>query len=133
MAYAHTVAGVRYTFSSLAELLARATPARSGDQLAGICAATAQERIAAQIALADLPLKRFLNEAVVPYETDEVTRLILDTHDPAAFAPIASFTVGDLRDWLLSDDATAERLPRSPPASRRRWPPPSPSSCACRT
>jgi ethanolamine ammonia-lyase large subunit len=110
MAYAHTVAGVRYTFSSLAELLARATPARSGDQLAGICAATAQERIAAQIALADLPLKRFLSEAVVPYETDEITRLILDTHDSAAFAPISSFTVGDLRDWLLSDDATADRL-----------------------
>jgi ethanolamine ammonia-lyase large subunit len=110
MAYAHTVAGVRYTFSSLAELLARATPARSGDQLAGICAATAQQRIAAQLALADLPLRQFLNEAIVPYETDEVTRLILDTHSSAAFAPIAAFTVGDLRDWLLSDSATAERL-----------------------
>jgi len=110
MAYAHTVAGVRYRFDSLAELLARATPARSGDQLAGICAASAQERIAAQIALADVPLKRFLNEAIVPYETDEVTRLILDTHDSAAFAPIASFTVGDLRDWLLSDNAPGERL-----------------------
>jgi len=110
MAYAHTVACVRYTFNSLATLLARATPARSGDQLAGICAASAQERIAAQMALADLPLTRFLNEAVVPYETDEVTRLILDTHDSSAFAPIASFTVGDLRDWLLSDDATTERL-----------------------
>ena len=106
MAYAHTVGGVRYTFDSLAQLLARATPARSGDQLAGICAATAQERIAAQMALADLPLRQFLNEAIVPYETDEVTRLILDTHQPTAFAPIASFTVGDLRDWLLSDDAT---------------------------
>jgi ethanolamine ammonia-lyase large subunit len=110
MAYAHTVAGVRYTFSSLAELLARATPARSGDQLAGLCARSAQERIAAQLALADLPLKRFLNEAVIPYETDELTRLILDTHDTEAFAPIAAFTVGDLRDWLLSDDTTAERL-----------------------
>ena len=110
MAYAHTVAGVRYPFSSLAELLGRATPARSGDQLAGICATTSQERIAAQMALADLPLKRFLNEAIVPYETDEITRLVLDTHDSAAFAPIAAFTVGDLRDWLLSDDATTERL-----------------------
>jgi ethanolamine ammonia-lyase large subunit len=110
MAYAHTVGGVRYTFDSLAQLLARATPARSGDQLAGICAATAQERVAAQTALADLPLKRFLGEAVVPYETDEVSRLIFDTHDAAAFAPISTFTVGDLRDWLLSDDATAERL-----------------------
>jgi ethanolamine ammonia-lyase large subunit len=110
MAYAHTVAGVRYTFDSLAQLLARATPARSGDQLAGIAAATAQERVAAQMVLAELPLKRFLGEAVVSYEIDEVTRLIFDTHDSAAFAPIASFTVGDLRDWLLSDDATGERL-----------------------
>jgi ethanolamine ammonia-lyase large subunit len=110
MAYAHTVGGVRYTFDSLAQLLARATPARSGDQLAGICATTAQERVAAQRSLADLPLKSFLDEAIVPYETDEVTHLILDTHDPAAFAPISAFTVGDLRDWLLSDDATGERL-----------------------
>jgi len=110
MAFSHTIGGASYSFDSLAELLARATPARSGDELAGICAATAEERIAAQMALADLPLKRFLNEAVVPYEADEVTRLILDTHEPAAFAPIASFTVGELRDWLLSDDATGERL-----------------------
>ncbi len=110
MVYAHTVGGVRYTFDSLAQLLARATPARSGDQLAGICAASAQERVAAQMGLADLPLKRFLDEAVVPYETDDVTRLIFDTHEHASFAPIASFTVGDLRDWLLSDDATSERL-----------------------
>jgi len=110
MAYTHTIGGARFTFDSLAQLLARATPARSGDQLAGICAATAQERVAAQMALADLPLKRFLGEAVIPYEADEVTRLILDTHDTAAFALISSFTVGDLRDWLLSDDATGERL-----------------------
>jgi ethanolamine ammonia-lyase large subunit len=110
MIYSHTIGGAGYQFDSLAQLLARATPARSGDQLAGIGAASAQERVAAQCALADLPLKRFLNEAVVPYEDDEVTRLILDTHDPAAFAPISSFTVGDFRDWLLSDDATGERL-----------------------
>jgi ethanolamine ammonia-lyase large subunit len=110
MAYAHTVGGVRYTFDSLAQLLARATPERSGDQLAGLCAATAQERIAAQMCLADLPLRQFLNEAVVAYETDEVTRLILDTHDATAFVPISTLTVGDLRDWLLSDGATTERL-----------------------
>jgi len=110
MAYAHTVGGVRYTFDSLAQLLARATPARSGDQLAGISAAGAEERVAAQMALADLPLLRFLKEAIVPYESDEVTRLIFDTHDAEAFAPISSFTVGELRDWLLSDDATGERL-----------------------
>jgi ethanolamine ammonia-lyase large subunit len=110
MAYAHTVAGVRYTFCSLAELLACATPARSGDELAGIAARSAQHRVAAQMALADLPLRAFLNEAVVPYETDDITRLILDTHDPQAFAPVASLTVGALRDWLLSDLATAESL-----------------------
>ncbi|MDP9050066.1 MAG: ethanolamine ammonia-lyase subunit EutB [Acidobacteriota bacterium] len=110
MGYAHTVGGVRYTFESLAQLLGRATPARSGDQLAGIAAASAQERVAAQMTLADLPLKQFMAEAVVPYETDDITRLIMDTHEPAPFAPIASFTVGDLRDWLLSDDATGERI-----------------------
>jgi len=110
MAYVHTVGGVRYTFDSLAQLLARATPERSGDQLAGLCASTAQERIAAQMCLADLPLRQFLNEAVIAYETDEVTRLILDTHDAMAFVPISTLTVGDLRDWLLSDGATTERL-----------------------
>src|SRR5450432_3886646 len=110
MSYAHTVGGVRYTFDSLAQLLARATPARSGDQLAGISAASALERVAAQMALADLPLKQFLAEAVVPYESDDITRLIFDTHELAAFVPIASFTVGDLRDWLLSDDATGARI-----------------------
>src|SRR5580698_8083080 len=110
MAYAHTVGDVRYTFDSLAQLLARATPERSGDRLAALSAATAQERIAAQMCLADLPLRQFLNEAVVAYEIDEVTRLIFDTHDAAAFAPVSTLTVGDLRDWLLSDDATSERL-----------------------
>jgi ethanolamine ammonia-lyase large subunit len=99
-----------YRFDSLAGLLACASPARSGDQLAGIAASSAQQRIAAQMALADVPLKHFLAEAVVPYENDEVTRLIFDTHEPAAFEPISIFTVGDLRDWLLSDDATGERI-----------------------
>jgi ethanolamine ammonia-lyase large subunit len=110
MGHAQTVGGVRYSFDSLAQLLARATPARSGDQLAGVAASSAQERVAAQMALADLPLKQFVAEAVVPYETDDITRLIMDTHEPMAFAPIAAFTVGDLRDWLLSDDATGERI-----------------------
>ena len=114
MAHAHTVASVRYTFESLADLLAKATPARSGDELAGIAATSAQQRVAAQKALADLPLTHILNDAVVPYETDEVTRLIADTsHTPAAtaaFAPISSLTVGELRDHLLSDDATPASL-----------------------
>ncbi|HEX5786496.1 MAG TPA: ethanolamine ammonia-lyase subunit EutB, partial [Burkholderiaceae bacterium] len=90
--------------------MAKATPARSGDQLAGVAADSAQERAAAQMALADVPLKAFLNEALVPYEADEVTRLIMDTHDAAAFAPVAHLTVGDFRNWLLSDAATPEVL-----------------------
>jgi ethanolamine ammonia-lyase large subunit len=90
--------------------MAKATPLRSGDCLAGIAAQSAAERIAAQMALADLPLSAFLKEALVPYEEDEVTRLILDSHDVDAFTPIASLTVGGFRDWLLSDSAAAETL-----------------------
>ena len=115
MAYAATVGGTRWVFPDLKTLLAKATPRRSGDHLAGIAAADATERVAAQLALADLPLREFLNEAVVPYETDEVTRLILDTHDRVAFAPVASLTVGEFRDWLLSDRADAEALRRLAP------------------
>jgi ethanolamine ammonia-lyase large subunit len=110
MPFGHTIDGVHYGFADLRELLAKATPLRSGDVLAGVAASSARERAAAQFALADLPLERFLSEQVVPYETDEVTRLIADSHDEAAFAPIRSFTVGDLRDWLLSDEATPERI-----------------------
>ncbi len=100
----------RYTFPDLATLLARATPLRSGDVLAGLAAGSAEERVAAQMALADLPLRRLLDEPMIPYETDEVTRLICDTHDAAAFAPVAHLTVGGLRDWLLSDAATTKVL-----------------------
>jgi ethanolamine ammonia-lyase large subunit len=108
----HAVAidGTRYAFPDLKGLLAKASPPRSGDRLAGIAAQSAAERVAAQMALADLPLATFLNEAVVPYEDDEVTRLIIDTHDAAAFAPVAHLTVGGFRDWLLGDGATAETL-----------------------
>jgi ethanolamine ammonia-lyase large subunit len=105
VSYASIVRGTRYRFDDLKTLLARATPPRSGDALAGIAAADAAERVAAQMALADLPLATFLNENVVPYETDAVTRLIVDTHDRSAFAPVAHLTVGAFRDWLLSDDA----------------------------
>jgi ethanolamine ammonia-lyase large subunit len=106
----HTIDGVTYGFRDLKDLLAKATPARAGDELAGIAAGSSVERVAAQMALADLPLTVFLNDAVVPYETDEVTRLIFDTHDATAFAPVASFTVGGLRDWLLSYETTGESL-----------------------
>jgi ethanolamine ammonia-lyase large subunit len=110
MGFISTIGSTHYTFDSLRELLAKATPLRSGDVLAGVAAKSAEERVAAQFALADLPLAHFLSEQVVPYEQDEVTRLILDTHDAGAFAPVRSLTVGELRDWLLSDEATAERL-----------------------
>ncbi len=107
MAFAHSIGGTRFVFDDLATLLARATPLRSGDALAGVAAESATERVAAQHALADLPLRQFLHEAVVPYEADDVTRLIIDSHDRAAFAPIASLTVGGLRDWLLAVDEAA--------------------------
>ena len=110
MPYSHIVRGVKHTFSDLRTLLAKASPLRSGDQLAGIAASGAEGRAIAQMALAELPLSVFTNEAVVPYESDAVTRLIVDSHDQQAFAPIADLTVGEFRDWLLSDEATGERL-----------------------
>lgn len=106
MAYTCTIGSFTYRFRDLKELLAKATPLRSGDALAGLVADSYEERVAAQIALADVPLTTFLNEAVIPYESDEVTRLIMDTHDKAAFSSISHFTVGELRDWLLSDEAS---------------------------
>jgi ethanolamine ammonia-lyase large subunit len=95
---------------SLRELLAKASPGRSGDELAGIAAWNAEERARAQMKLADVPLKAFLAEQVIPYESDEVTRLICDSHDAAAFAPVSHFTVGEFRDWLLSEAAGTEQL-----------------------
>ncbi len=115
MSYATTVRGHVHRFEDLKTLLAKATPARSGDELAGVAAHSAEQRVAAQMALADLPLKVFLSEAVVPYESDEVTRLIVDGHSAAAFAPIAHFTVGELRDWLLGEQATEQVLSRLAP------------------
>jgi ethanolamine ammonia-lyase large subunit len=94
----------------LKQLLALASPPRSGDQLAGIAATSAEQRVRAQMQLADTPLKRFLNEPLIPYETDEVTRLICDSHSPVAFALISHLTVGGFRDWLLSPEATPETL-----------------------
>ena len=110
MGYRAALGGETYHFADLRELMAKATPARSGDQLAGIAAASAQQRVAAREALADLPLATFVQQALVPYEADEVTRLIIDSHDAAAFAPVAHLTVGGFRDWLLSDAATTASL-----------------------
>src|SRR5216683_4251079 len=100
MSYAHTLGSVTWRFEDLKTLLARASPVRSGDELAGLAARTAQERVAAQMALADLPLKEFRRELLVPYESDEVTRLIADEFDEEAFTPVSHLTVGGFREWL---------------------------------
>jgi ethanolamine ammonia-lyase large subunit len=113
--YTHVIGSHSYVFADLRELLAKATPARSGDHLAGLAAGSAEERVAAQMALAALPLTTFLDEAVIPYEEDEVTRLIIDSHDTAAFQPVAHLTVGDFRDWLLGDAADTAALARLAP------------------
>jgi ethanolamine ammonia-lyase large subunit len=108
--YRSTVGREDFTFADLKALLAKATPARSGDQLAGVAAENDRQRVAAQRALAEVPLSRFLEEPLIPYEVDEVTRLILDGHDPQAFAPVAELTVGEFRDWLLNYETTSETL-----------------------
>ncbi len=115
LGYTATIGAARYVFPDLKALLARATPPRSGDALAGIAAADMTERVAAQRALADLPLRRLIEDPVVPYEADEVTRLIVDGHDRDAFAPVAAMTVGELRDWLLSDAVDGALLTRLAP------------------
>lgn len=105
-----TIGHRHFSFPDLKSLMAKATPERSGDHLAGVAASSAEERVAARYILADLPLSIFLEQPLIPYETDEVTRLILDEHDPDAFAPVADLTVGQFRDWLLSYDVTEEQL-----------------------
>ena len=112
MAYRYSVGAQNYQFADLKTVLAKATPARSGDYLAGVAAETYAERMAARMCLAEIPLKRFLEELIIPYETDEVTRLIVDTQDKQAFSEISHLTVGDFRDWLLSDIADTACLKR---------------------
>jgi len=114
-AFSHTVGARTYLFRDLKDLMAKATPARSGDVLAGIAADSAEERVVAQMTLADVPLVRFLNDLVVPYEHDEITRLIIDGHDAVAFAPISHLTVGDFRNWLLSDAVDTAALSATAP------------------
>ncbi|MDX2201354.1 MAG: ethanolamine ammonia-lyase subunit EutB [Hyphomicrobiaceae bacterium] len=115
MAYRTSVGRTSYAFRDLKDLMAKATPPRSGDRLAGIAAESAEACVAAKMALADLPLKTILNEPLVPYEACDVTRLILDGHDAAAFAEIASLTVGEFRELLLSERTTGETLARLAP------------------
>ena len=108
--YKSTIQHLGYEFKTLANLMAKATPPRSGDLLAGVAATNNLERVAAQWTLAEVPLKQFLNEALVPYETDEITRLIIDDHNSVAFAPISHLKVGDFRNWLLSEQSTTDTL-----------------------
>jgi len=108
--YVHCVGGRTYRFADLQSLLAKATPERTGDRLAGLAAESAEERVAAQMALAELPLTEFLNVAVVDYDVDEITRLIIDGHDAGAFSRVSHLTVGDFRDWLLAYETDTETL-----------------------
>ncbi|MBF9002914.1 ethanolamine ammonia-lyase subunit EutB [Vibrio nitrifigilis] len=110
--YRYQLGSKTFHFASLKEVMAKASPLRSGDQLAGVCATSAEERVVAQMVLADLPLKTFLNDVVIPYEKDEITRLIIDEHDSTAFAEIAHLTVGDFRNWLLQESTTHVELKR---------------------
>ena len=110
MRYQASAGSTRHIFDNLREVMAKATPPRSGDALAGVAAESSGQRMAARMVLADTPLSTFLHEALIPYEDDAVTRLIIDTHDAAAFAAVAHLTVGDFRDWLLSDAATPAAL-----------------------
>jgi ethanolamine ammonia-lyase large subunit len=112
MSYTETIGSRKYRFADLKTLLAKASPLRSGDELAGVAAASEEERVAAKMALAQVPLKRFLDEALIAYESDEVTRLIIDSHDRSAFAEIAHLTVGDFRNWLLSSSTDSDALIR---------------------
>ncbi|MDP9076019.1 MAG: ethanolamine ammonia-lyase subunit EutB [Bacteroidota bacterium] len=110
MSYHFTIRNKVYRFKDLKTLLAKASPYRTGDVLAGVCAESYEERVAAQIALADVPLKTFLNEAIIPYEQDEITRLIIDSHDVGSFSLISHLTVGEFRDWLLSNETDTDVL-----------------------
>ena len=115
MIYRYTIDSHTYQFENLKAVLAKATPARSGDYLAGVAAETYAERMAARMCLAEIPLKTFLEDLIIPYESDEVTRLIVDTHNQQAFAEISHLTVGDFRDWLLTDEVDTETLTRVAP------------------
>src|SRR5438132_4790423 len=110
MSYRHMIGNRTYQFADLKTLLAKATPTRSGDYLAGIGATTEEERIVARMTLAEVPLKQFLNEMIIPYEADEITRLCIDKHDAAAFSAIAHLNVGDFRNWLLAENTNTELL-----------------------
>lgn len=113
--YQYQLGTQTYHFRDLADVMAKAAPLRSGDQLAGIAAQSAEERVVAQMLLAETPLKTFLNEPLIPYEQDEITRLIIDSHDTDAFSEVSHLTVGDFRNWLLQESTTDRELARIRP------------------
>ena len=113
MRYRTRIASESFAFADLKQVMAMASPPRSGDELAGVAAASAQQRMAARHVLAEVPLPQFLSEALIPYESDNITRLIIDGHDAAAFAPVAHLTVGGFRDWLLSEPASTDVTKRA--------------------
>ena len=133
MKYTRNFKGRSYGFADLKTLLAKASPLRSADELAGIAAASEEERAVAQWLLADLPLATFLAEPLIPPEADEVSRLIVESHDRSAFAPVSSFTVGEFREWLLTDVTSDAEIAAVRWGLRRKWPRRSPRSCATRT
>ncbi|WP_061146080.1 ethanolamine ammonia-lyase subunit EutB [Caballeronia arvi] len=110
MSYTESIGVRTYRFDDLKTLLAKASPRRSGDELAGVAAATEEERAVAKMALAAVPLRAFLEDALIPYEDDEVTRLIIDEHSKDAFAAVSHLTVGEFREWLLADSTDTAAL-----------------------
>ncbi|MBN7814241.1 ethanolamine ammonia-lyase subunit EutB [Algoriphagus pacificus] len=110
MVYQHSVGNFNFSFPDLKTVLAKASPEKSGDQMAGLAATSEQERIAAKLVLADIPLKQFLNEEIISSEIDAVSRLIQESFDAKAFRPISHLTVGGFRDWLLSYETDGEKI-----------------------
>ena len=108
--YSYVLGSKTFNFKNLADLMAKATPKRSGDELAGVAASSSQQRVVAQMKLCEIPLKTFLTQHLIPYENDEVTRLIIDDHNAQSFDAISHLTVGDFRNWLLSDSTTSSML-----------------------
>jgi ethanolamine ammonia-lyase large subunit len=105
--------GKQYEFSDVRVLMGKANEEKSGDRLAGLAASTAAERAAARFVLAELPLWVLREQPAVPYEQDEVTRVIQDALDPVAYAEIKDWSVGQLREWLLADTTTAAQIRRA--------------------
>jgi ethanolamine ammonia-lyase large subunit len=119
--YTARVHGEHFTFSSLKDVLARANELRSGDRQAGLAARSMRELAAAKRVLADVTLKALRESPSVPYERDEVTRVVEDGLDARAYAKVSTWTVAQLREWILDHRTTGEEIAAVPRGSRRRW------------